>query len=71
MIAGKTLRCLVFEFLEIQNSPENHETWHGVMERHQHAMVQILSHLGQKNYHDMTSMPNFMIFRRVLDLQEF
>ena len=26
--------------------PENHETWHGVMAWHQHAAVQILSHLG-------------------------
>ena len=24
-----------------------HETWHAIMERHRHAVVQILSHLGQ------------------------
>ena len=23
------------------------KTWHAIMERHQHAVVQILSHLGQ------------------------
>ena len=23
------------------------ETWHAIMERHQHAVVQMLSHLGQ------------------------
>ena len=47
MIAGKTLRCLVFKFSEILQSSEIHETWHAIMERHQHAVVQILSHLGQ------------------------
>ena len=31
----------------MQNSSEIHETWHSIMERHQHALVQILSHLGQ------------------------
>ena len=42
-----TLRNLVFKFLEIQNSPENHETWHGVMTWHQHAAVNFLAELGQ------------------------
>src|SRR3990170_3807525 len=31
----------------IQNSSEIHETWHAIMERHQHAVVKFLSHLGQ------------------------
>ena len=26
---------------------EIHETWHAIMERHQHAVVNFLSHLGQ------------------------
>ena len=26
---------------------EIHETWHAIMERHQHAVVQVFSHLGQ------------------------
>ena len=42
-----TLRNLVFEFLLIQNSPENHETWHGVISWHEHAMVKNLAELGQ------------------------
>ena len=42
-----TLRNLVFKFLEIQNSRENHETWHGVMRWHQHATVIFLAELGQ------------------------
>ena len=36
-----------FNILVIQNSSEIHETWHAIMEQHQHAVVQILSHLGQ------------------------
>ena len=36
-----------FQILVIQNSSEIHETWHAIMERHQHAVVQMLSHLGQ------------------------
>ena len=36
-----------FLILLIQNSPEINETWHAIMERHQHAVVKILSHLGQ------------------------
>ena len=43
----QTLRCLVFKFWEIQNSSEIHETWHAIMERHQHAVVNFLCHLGQ------------------------
>ena len=31
----------------MQNSSEIHETWHAIMERHQHAVVQILFHFGQ------------------------
>ena len=42
-----TLRNLVFKFLEIQNSPGNHETWHGVMTWHQHVAVIFLAELGQ------------------------
>ena len=42
----QTLRYLVFKFYEIQNSFEIHETWHAIMELHQHAMVKKLSHLG-------------------------
>ena len=30
-----------------QNTPENHETWHGVMTWHQHATVIFLAELGQ------------------------
>ena len=26
---------------------DNHETWHALMEQHQHAVVNFLSHLGQ------------------------
>ena len=36
-----------FQILVIRNSSEIDETWHAIMERHQHAVVQILSHLGQ------------------------
>ena len=43
----ETLRNLVLKFLQIQNSPENHETWHGVMTWHQHAVVKKLADLGQ------------------------
>ena len=43
----QTLRYLVFKFWEIQNSPEIHETWHAIIERHQHVVVNFLSHLGQ------------------------
>ena len=42
-----TLRNLVFKFLEIQNSPENHETWHGVISWHQHVVVKKLVAFGQ------------------------
>ena len=40
-------RKLVFKFLEIQNSPENHETWHGVISWHQHVVVKKLAAFGQ------------------------
>ena len=33
------LRNLVFQFLWIQNTPENHERWHALMTWHQHAAV--------------------------------
>ena len=36
-----------FLILVNPKSSEIHETWHPIMERHQHAVVQILSHLGQ------------------------
>ena len=36
-----------FQILVIRNSSEIHETWHAIMERHRHAVVQILSHLCQ------------------------
>ena len=42
-----TLRNLVFKFLEIQNSPENHETWLGVISWHQHAVVKKLAAFGK------------------------
>ena len=45
-----TLRNLVFKFLEIQNSPENHETWHGVISWDQHAMVIFLSDLRRRTH---------------------
>ena len=43
----QTLRYMVFKFYQIQNSFEIHETWHAIMERHQHVVVNFLSHLGQ------------------------
>ena len=36
-----------FQILVIRNSSEIDETWHAIMERHQHAVVQISSHMGQ------------------------
>ena len=36
-----------FKILVIQNSSIIHETWHAIMEGHQHAVVQFLSHMGQ------------------------
>ena len=36
-----------FKILVIQNSSEIHETWHSIIEQHQHAMVNFLSHLGK------------------------
>ena len=47
MARPRTLRNLVFKFLEVQNSPENHETWHGVMTWQQHAAVIFFAELGQ------------------------
>ena len=41
------LRNLVFKFLKTQNTPENHETWHGVMRWHEHDAVIFLAELGQ------------------------
>ena len=41
-----TLRNLVFKFLEIQNPPKNHETWHGLMTWHQHAAVIFFGRIG-------------------------
>ena len=41
------LRNLVFLIPVIQNTPENHETWHGLMTWHQHAAVIFLAELGQ------------------------
>ena len=41
-----TLRNLFFKFLEIQNSPENHETWHGVMTWHEHAGGNVFGRIG-------------------------
>ena len=40
-------RNLVFFIPIIPNTPENHETWHGVMTWHQHAAVNFLAVLGQ------------------------
>ena len=40
------LRNLVFFIPVIQNTPENHETWHGVITWHQHVMVNVLAELG-------------------------
>ena len=36
-----------FQILLNPNSSEIHETWHAIMEQHQHAVVNFLSHLGQ------------------------
>ena len=41
------LRNLVFQFPQFENTPENHETWHGVMTWHQHVVVNFLAELGQ------------------------
>ena len=41
------LRNLVFQFQQIQNTRENHETWNGVMTWHQHAAVNFLAELRQ------------------------
>ena len=43
----QTLRYMAFKFYYIQNSSEIHETWHAILERHQHVVVKFLSHLGQ------------------------
>ena len=43
----RTLRNLVLKFLYIQNTPENHETWHGVMTWHRDVVVSFLAELGQ------------------------
>ena len=36
-----------FQILVNPKLAEIHETWHAIMDRHQNAVVQILSHLGQ------------------------
>ena len=41
------LRNLGFLIPVNPNTPENHETWHGVMIWHQHAAVIFLAELGQ------------------------
>ena len=41
------LRDLVFKFLKIQNSHENHEAWHGVISWDQHVVVKKLATFGQ------------------------
>ena len=43
----QNVEILYFQILVIQNSSEIHETWHAIMERHQHDVVKFLSHLGQ------------------------
>src|SRR4051812_5701558 len=43
----QTLRISVFKSPKIQNSPENHETWHGVTKWHIYIMVKKLSNLVQ------------------------
>ena len=43
----RTLRNVVLKFLLIQNTPENHEIWHGVMTWHLHVAVIFLAELGQ------------------------
>ena len=43
----ETSRNLVLKFSKIQNSPENLETWHGVMTWHQHAVVIFSAELEQ------------------------
>ena len=47
MARPRTFRNLVLKFLNIQNTPENHETWHGFMTWHQYAAVIFLAELGQ------------------------
>ena len=34
----------------IKNTPENHETWHGVMTWHQHVVVIFLSDLRRRTH---------------------
>ena len=43
----QTLRYMAFKFYYIQNSSEIHETWHAIMERYQHVVINFLSYLGQ------------------------
>jgi hypothetical protein len=47
MVRPETLRNLVLNFLKIQTSPENQETWHGDLTGHQHTVVKKLSDLRQ------------------------
>jgi hypothetical protein len=42
-----TLRNLDFQIPVSSNSPENHETWNGVISWHQHAVIKKLAKLGQ------------------------
>ena len=39
----------------IQNSSENHETWHAIMERHQHAVVNFFPIWGRFGYMLLTN----------------
>ena len=62
LIAGKTLICLVFKFLQMQNSYEIHETWHAIMERHQHIVVKFCPIWGRFGY--MLLPTSMMVFGR-------
>ena len=61
-----TLRNLVFKFLEIQNSPENHETWHGVILWHQHAVVKKLATFAQVFGYKLLANRRFLSRRLVV-----
>ena len=45
--SARKIEKLGFLIPVIQNTPDNHETWHGLMTWHQHVAVIFLAELGQ------------------------
>ena len=45
--AGKIEKLGFLIYVNPKHTPENHETWHGVMTWHQHVAVTFLAELGQ------------------------